>query len=361
MLYLRLPQGLAMEAVVRAGSAPAPAVSVAERAAPPAVLPRARPYSMAWTEQPQPWPQMVQEQEMESAGETETTDQTEGLAAPAPAHSFPAGPSAAARVLWHGSLIVLRHSTDSSDAAVDGDKTSGVRCHRYGVHLPDLPGYSVPIVPIRCCTTRIPARGSSISSVFNWMCIFAVVQNDALAIANIPWRVFIIFAIFNVCWVPQWCRTPCTKVTRSRAPFDTAEENLAGVLTKGTSGAFLPSFLHNVVGIIGVAIGGVVLLVIGGTFIPAWDVLVDLPVGNLVDDVIVLLWDSYIVGNLVYSCVKEDAALDSGALDAVAGLGVLSQLVLGSSFSFVDETRHLNTGESGGWEWVVGCFGSKTE
>ena len=45
--------------------------------------------------------------------------------------------------------------------------------------------------------------------------------------------------------------------------------------------------------------------------IPAWDVLVDLPVGNLVDDAIVLLWDPYIVGNLVYSYVKEDAALNS--------------------------------------------------
>ncbi|KAJ7819184.1 general substrate transporter [Mycena olivaceomarginata] len=51
-------------------------------------------------------------------------------------------------------------------------------------------------------TTRIRARGSSISSFFNWMCVFAVVQMTPPAIANISWRVFIIFAIFNACWVP---------------------------------------------------------------------------------------------------------------------------------------------------------------
>lgn len=34
------------------------------------------------------------------------------------------------------------------------------------------------------------------------MCVFAVVQITPPAIANISWRVFIIFAIFNACWVP---------------------------------------------------------------------------------------------------------------------------------------------------------------
>ncbi|KAE9399405.1 general substrate transporter [Gymnopus androsaceus JB14] len=51
-------------------------------------------------------------------------------------------------------------------------------------------------------TTRIRARGSAISSFFNWMCVFAVVQMTPPAIANIDWRVFIIFAVFNACWVP---------------------------------------------------------------------------------------------------------------------------------------------------------------
>lgn len=55
---------------------------------------------------------------------------------------------------------------------------------------------------VQITTTRIRARGSAISSFFNWMCVFAVVEMTPPAIANINWRVFIIFAIFNALWVP---------------------------------------------------------------------------------------------------------------------------------------------------------------
>ncbi|TFK37519.1 general substrate transporter [Crucibulum laeve] len=58
------------------------------------------------------------------------------------------------------------------------------------------------LYPAEISTTRIRARGSAISSFFNWMCVFAVVEMTPPAIANISWRVFIIFAIFNACWVP---------------------------------------------------------------------------------------------------------------------------------------------------------------
>ncbi|KAF8153924.1 general substrate transporter [Crassisporium funariophilum] len=58
------------------------------------------------------------------------------------------------------------------------------------------------LYPAEISTTRIRARGSAISSFFNWMCVFAVVEMTPPAIANIGWRVFIIFAIFNACWVP---------------------------------------------------------------------------------------------------------------------------------------------------------------
>ncbi|KAG5724101.1 hypothetical protein E4T56_gene14610, partial [Termitomyces sp. T112] len=52
---------------------------------------------------------------------------------------------------------------------------------------------------------------SAISSFFNWMCVFAVVEMTPPAIANINWRVFIIFAIFNACWVPLvYCFFPET-------------------------------------------------------------------------------------------------------------------------------------------------------
>ncbi|TBU36521.1 general substrate transporter [Dichomitus squalens] len=58
------------------------------------------------------------------------------------------------------------------------------------------------LYPAEITTTRIRARGSAISSFFNWMCVFAVVEMTPPAIANIGWRVFIIFAIFNALWVP---------------------------------------------------------------------------------------------------------------------------------------------------------------
>ncbi|KAI0821858.1 general substrate transporter [Trametes gibbosa] len=58
------------------------------------------------------------------------------------------------------------------------------------------------LYPAEITTTRIRARGSAISSFFNWMCVFAVVEMTPPAIANISWRVFIIFAIFNALWVP---------------------------------------------------------------------------------------------------------------------------------------------------------------
>ncbi|KAF9026616.1 MFS general substrate transporter [Hymenopellis radicata] len=59
------------------------------------------------------------------------------------------------------------------------------------------------LYPAEISTTRIRARGSAISSFFNWMCVFAVVEMTPPAIwQNINWRVFIIFAVFNACWVP---------------------------------------------------------------------------------------------------------------------------------------------------------------
>ncbi|PSS37449.1 hypothetical protein PHLCEN_2v656 [Hermanssonia centrifuga] len=78
------------------------------------------------------------------------------------------------------------------------------------------------LYPAEITTTRIRARGSAISSFFNWMCVFAVVKITPIgafdhvhcpanaehnpsahsAINNIGWRIFIPFAIFNACWVP---------------------------------------------------------------------------------------------------------------------------------------------------------------
>ncbi|KIY50131.1 general substrate transporter [Fistulina hepatica ATCC 64428] len=58
------------------------------------------------------------------------------------------------------------------------------------------------LYPAEISTTRIRSKGSAIFSFINWMCVFAVVEMTPPAIANIGWRVFIIFAIFNALWVP---------------------------------------------------------------------------------------------------------------------------------------------------------------
>lgn len=58
------------------------------------------------------------------------------------------------------------------------------------------------LYPAEITTTRIRSRGSAIASFFNWMCVFAVVEMTPPAIANINWKVFIIFAITNALWVP---------------------------------------------------------------------------------------------------------------------------------------------------------------
>ncbi|KAA1477575.1 general substrate transporter [Dentipellis sp. KUC8613] len=58
------------------------------------------------------------------------------------------------------------------------------------------------LYPAEISTTRIRARGSAIGAFFQWMCTFAVVEMTPPAIANIGWRVFIVFAILNALWVP---------------------------------------------------------------------------------------------------------------------------------------------------------------
>ncbi|KAB5593245.1 Sugar transporter STL1 [Ceratobasidium theobromae] len=58
------------------------------------------------------------------------------------------------------------------------------------------------LYPAEVSHTRIRAYTSAISSFANWMCVFAVVEMTPPAIAQIGWRVFIIFAVLNACWVP---------------------------------------------------------------------------------------------------------------------------------------------------------------
>lgn len=50
------------------------------------------------------------------------------------------------------------------------------------------------LYPAEICTTRIRSRGQSIGVFLNWMCVFTVVQITPIAIGNIGWHTFIIFA-----------------------------------------------------------------------------------------------------------------------------------------------------------------------
>ena len=77
--------------------------------------------------------------------------------------------------------------------------------------------------PSEVTTTRIRSRGQAFAgyvpsspsqennthptnilshSFINWMCVFTVVQITPIAIASIQWHTFIIFAVFNACWIP---------------------------------------------------------------------------------------------------------------------------------------------------------------
>ncbi|KAK7685451.1 hypothetical protein QCA50_011314 [Cerrena zonata] len=58
------------------------------------------------------------------------------------------------------------------------------------------------LYPAEISTTRIRARGSAVSAFSNWMSTFIIVEITPIAIANIGWKVFIIFAILNALWVP---------------------------------------------------------------------------------------------------------------------------------------------------------------
>ena len=65
--------------------------------------------------------------------------------------------------------------------------------------------------PAEINITRLRAKGQSIASAFNWLCVFAVVKVTPIAISNINWRTFIIFAALNASFIPiVYCFYPET-------------------------------------------------------------------------------------------------------------------------------------------------------
>ncbi|KAG6293246.1 hypothetical protein E4U46_007822 [Claviceps purpurea] len=61
---------------------------------------------------------------------------------------------------------------------------------------------TVWVYPSEILPLRLRQTGSSISTAFNWIFNYTVVQITPIAIENIGWRTFIIFAILNATWVP---------------------------------------------------------------------------------------------------------------------------------------------------------------
>lgn len=61
---------------------------------------------------------------------------------------------------------------------------------------------TVWVYPSEILPLRLRQRGSSVSTASNWIFNYMVVQITPPAIQNIGWRTYIIFAVFNACWVP---------------------------------------------------------------------------------------------------------------------------------------------------------------
>ncbi|KAK9854854.1 hypothetical protein MYU51_003045 [Penicillium brevicompactum] len=56
--------------------------------------------------------------------------------------------------------------------------------------------------PSEISTTSLRSKSAAIASAFNWLSVFAVVKLTPIAIQNINWRVFVIFAVLNFLWIP---------------------------------------------------------------------------------------------------------------------------------------------------------------
>ncbi|PQE09614.1 sugar transporter STL1 protein [Rutstroemia sp. NJR-2017a WRK4] len=71
---------------------------------------------------------------------------------------------------------------------------------------------TVWVYPSEILPLRLRQRGSSVSTACNWIFNYMIVQITPIALSNIGYRTYIIFAVLNACWVPLiWCYFPETK------------------------------------------------------------------------------------------------------------------------------------------------------
>ncbi|KAI9333931.1 putative sugar transporter [Zopfochytrium polystomum] len=61
---------------------------------------------------------------------------------------------------------------------------------------------TVWLIPSEVLPLSIRTKGSALSTAANWICNYAVVKFTPIAIDNIRWRFYIIFAILNAAWLP---------------------------------------------------------------------------------------------------------------------------------------------------------------
>ena len=68
---------------------------------------------------------------------------------------------------------------------------------------------TVWVYPSEILPLRLRQKGSAISTASNWICNFMIVMITPLAINNIGWRTYIIFAVLNVSLLVEPSETYC--------------------------------------------------------------------------------------------------------------------------------------------------------
>ncbi|CAO1626662.1 unnamed protein product [Parajaminaea phylloscopi] len=61
---------------------------------------------------------------------------------------------------------------------------------------------TVWLIPSEILPLKIRTRGSALSTASNWICNFLVVKVTPTALEQIGWKVYVVFAVLNLLWVP---------------------------------------------------------------------------------------------------------------------------------------------------------------
>lgn len=71
---------------------------------------------------------------------------------------------------------------------------------------------TVWVYPPEILPLRLRQRGTALATAANWAINFVIVQVTPSGIANIGWKYYVIYAVFNACFVPVfWIFYPETK------------------------------------------------------------------------------------------------------------------------------------------------------